>query len=138
METSNVQVVALRELFQMSRAGTASAGNPAIRSLVFAAVNDSAFLSAGDEIENNFLAAIQPGSAVSFRCRKDQPMPGNNFICAGFAQHSVAAIGLQDQRRRLTRRAFPADLHSCAPIGAGEVTLGVRRKRGEKQSSNAG
>jgi len=79
--------------FAGTRANAASAGDPAIGALVFAAVNDFALLSAGDESKNDFFAAaVELGSAVPLGRRKDQPMSGENFIGAGFAQHSVTAI----------------------------------------------
>ena len=72
--------------FAGTRANAASAGDPAVGALVFAAVNDFALLSAGDESKNDFFAAaVELGSAVPLGRRKDQPLSGENFICAGFA-----------------------------------------------------
>ena len=105
--------------------------------LVFAAVNYPAFLSAGEEGENNFFAAIEPGPAVPLGRRENQPMPFDDFVRAGFAEHCKAAIRLQNQRGRLTGRALSADLHSGAPVGAGKVTFGVRWKCTEKQHGDA-
>ena len=62
----NFKQLFYRELFSRSRANFASAGDPAIRPLVFTTVDNPALLAARDEIENYFLAAIEPGSTVSF------------------------------------------------------------------------
>src|SRR5689334_11562538 len=115
----------------------ALAGDPSIRALILAAVNYSAFLSAGEEGKNNFLAAVQPGSAVPFGCRENQPMPFDNFVGTGFAEHSEAAIRLQNQRGRLAGRALPANLHSGAPVGTRKVTFGAHWKCTEKQHGGA-
>jgi hypothetical protein len=121
-----------------SRASVALAGDPTVRPLVFAAVNDPAFLSARDERKNNFLAAIEPGSAMPLGRRKNQPMSFDDFVGTGFAEHLEAAVGLQNQRGRLTGSALPANLHSRAPVGTGKVTFSAHRKCTEKQHSGAG
>src|SRR6266850_2034767 len=105
--------------------------------LVLAPVDDPALLSAGDKLKNNFLTAIQPGSAVPLGCRQDQPTPRHDFICATLAQHSVTAVRFQDQRWRLARHSFPPDFHCFAPVGPGRVGLGVNRESGEKQPGKA-
>jgi len=88
-----IQALAIyEERFWNRSANFALAGNPAIGPLIFATVDNPALLSARNEIKNNFLAAIQLGSAVSFRCRQDQPLPRNNFVGPGFAQHLETAV----------------------------------------------
>jgi hypothetical protein len=119
-------------MFHGPRNARGSARHPAVRPLVLPAVHDPALFPAGDEIENNFLAAIQPGSAVPLGGREDQPMPLYDFICAGFAQHLVAAVRFQDQRRRLTRDKLPGDFNRRTPVGPGKITLGANREGGEK------
>src|ERR1700730_5954790 len=121
-------------MFHGPRNARASARHPAIRPLVLAAINDPALFAARDEIENNFLAAIQPRSAVPLGGGEDQPMPLYDFICAGLAQHLVTAVRFQDQRRRLTRDRLPGDFDRCTPVGPGKITFGANREGGEKQT----
>ena len=61
-------------------------------------------------------------------------MPRHDFICAGFAEHLVAAVRFQDQRRRLARDTFSGDFDRRTPVGPGKVTLRANRQGGEKQT----
>jgi hypothetical protein len=133
-----VRDLALRgRIYDGPRDARSSARHPAIRPLVFAPVDDPALFSPGGEIKNNFLAAVQPGSAVPLGCRQDQPMPRHDFICAALAEHCVTAVRFQDQRWRLARHSFPRDLYCLAPVGPGKVGLGANREGGEKQPGHA-
>src|SRR2546423_1917199 len=116
----------------MARAIPCLSRNPSIGTLVFTPVNDSALFSLGDKLKNNFLAAVQPGSAVPFRRREDQPMPRDDFIRPTLAQHTVAAVRLQDQRWHLARNISASDFERSAPVGAGEIGFRPNRESGEK------
>ena len=65
-------------------------------------------------------------------------MSRNNLIGAGLAQHPVAAVGFQDEGRRLARRGFPGDLNRAAPVRSGQGILGADRKGGKQKPGSAG
>src|ERR1700731_3027139 len=121
-------------MFNGPRNARASACDPTVRPVGLAAVDDSALFAAGDEIENNFLAAIQPRSAVPLGGGEDQPMPFYDFICAGLAQHLVTAIRFHGQRWRPTRNRLSGDFDRRTPVSPRKVAFGANRNDGEKCS----
>src|ERR1700688_2263629 len=70
-------------------------GDPPFGPLVFSTINNSAFLAAGHEFKDDFLASIQAGLAVVFRCGKEQPVASNNLVCPALGQDLIASIRIQ-------------------------------------------
>jgi hypothetical protein len=67
------------------------------RPLVLPAIGDPALLATGNELEHDFLAAVQARFAVVLVTGEDEPVARHDFIRAPLAQNLVASVLVQLQ-----------------------------------------
>ena len=94
------------------------AGKPRGRALIFPAIDDLAFLAAGQKFENNFLAAIQSGPAMILVGGKDEPMPFQNLIRAALGKDRIAAVRIHFDRWRFAAMRLSRNLNADAIVGS--------------------
>lgn len=112
-------------------------GNPGWGSLIFSAIGDLTFFSAGDEFENNLFAADQAGPSVILGGGKNQPIPFQNFIGAVLGKNLIAAIGIHFQGRGCAMVRFSCDFNAHAPISSFEGRLRLGRLAVDDQAYNS-
>ena len=113
------------------------AGNPRGRPLIFPAIGDLAFFAAGNELENNFFAAVQAGPSVIFGGRKDQPVSSQNFVRTSLGEDLITTIGIHFQGRRRAVARLSRDFNAHAIIGSREGCLRPCRLAAEDQAHGA-
>jgi hypothetical protein len=113
------------------------AGNPGRRPFVFSAIDDLAFLAAGNKFENDLFAAIQACPSVILGGGKDQPMPFQYFVRPALSKNLIAAIRIHFQGGSLAMVRFPCDFNAYAIISPFQGRLRLCRLATDDQAYSA-
>jgi hypothetical protein len=113
------------------------AGNPRWWPLIFSAIGDLAFFTAGHKLENNLFAADQAGPSVILGGRKDQPVTFQNFVCPALGEDLITPIRIHFQRRSLAIVRLSSDFNAHAIISSRKDCLRLNRRAAKNQTCGA-
>ena len=122
---------------QLFRGNFVLAGHPGWRPLIFSAIGDLAFFTAGEKFENNHFVAVEARPSVILGGGKEQPVPSQNFVRAVLGKDLIAPVRIHFDGRSRAMVRLSSDFDAHAFIGSRKGCLRPRRRAAEEKAYGA-